>query len=100
MGGENLWESWKYRYFRSMQHGAVSVNGFYEEIENYNFENGTAIDPTKYIGHFTQVVWRSSRILGVGAAFTEDGKYMKVVCQYKSAGNYTGAYMSNVLPRV
>ena len=40
-----------------MQRGAISVNGFYEEIENYNFETGTAIDSTKYIGHFTQVVW-------------------------------------------
>ncbi len=50
-------------------------------------------------GHFTQVVWKSSKELGVGLA--TDGKTIFVVGQYKPAGNVTNAgyYEQNVQPK-
>jgi len=49
-------------------------------------------------GHFSQVVWKSSRQLGVGKAKTLDGRQVFVVCMYFPAGNYVGRYKENVLP--
>jgi len=49
-------------------------------------------------GHFSQVVWKSSRELGVGKAKTPDGRQVFVVCVYFPAGNYVGRYKENVLP--
>ena len=48
-------------------------------------------------GHFTQVVWRTSRELGVGKAQTRDGKWL-AVANYFPAGNYIGQYHENVPP--
>uniref|UniRef100_A0A3Q2T795 Im:7150988 n=1 Tax=Fundulus heteroclitus TaxID=8078 RepID=A0A3Q2T795_FUNHE len=50
-------------------------------------------------GHFTQVVWKSSKELGVGLA--TDGHTVFVVGQYREAGNNTnpGYYEKNVLPK-
>ena len=49
-------------------------------------------------GHFTQVVWKSSRQLGVGKAKSSDGRQVFVVCMYHPAGNYVGRYKENVSP--
>ncbi|CAG2247939.1 unnamed protein product [Mytilus edulis] len=48
-------------------------------------------------GHFSQVVWKESREVGVGRARTNDGKVV-VVTNYSPAGNRPGAYSTNVLP--
>lgn len=49
------------------------------------------------LGHFSQVVWKESREVGVGRARTNDGKVV-VVTNYRPAGNRPGAYSTNVLP--
>ena len=49
-------------------------------------------------GHFTQVVWKGSREIGVGRAFADKGQSVYVVCNYLPAGNYIGHYKENVLP--
>lgn len=48
-------------------------------------------------GHFTQVVWKGSRELGVGKARGRDGK-VYVVANYRPAGNMMGEYEKNVFP--
>ena len=46
-------------------------------------------------GHFTQVVWQSSKELGVGIAY--DGKgTCYVVANYSPPGNYQGKFPDNV----
>ncbi|ESO85877.1 hypothetical protein LOTGIDRAFT_130175 [Lottia gigantea] len=50
-----------------------------------------------FSGHFTQVVWKGSREIGVGKATTKDGKII-VVANYLPAGNMLGDYSRNVLP--
>lgn len=50
------------------------------------------------IGHFTQVVWKETKELGVGLA--TDGTTTFVVGQYLPAGNVSNAgyFQRNVLP--
>ena len=57
-------------------------------------------------GHFTQVVWKSSTLLGCTAkvcdqiqglpGWTEGGTL--VICRYSPAGNVEGQYRENVFP--
>lgn len=49
-------------------------------------------------GHFTQVIWKGSREIGVGRAFAEDGLRVFVVCNYYPAGNVIGRFKENVMP--
>jgi len=48
-------------------------------------------------GHFTQVVWKSSREIGLGRAQTGDGKWL-VCANFYPAGNYVGRNAENVFP--
>lgn len=48
-------------------------------------------------GHFSQMVWKESKDIGVGRAKTKDGKVV-VVANYRPAGNVPGKYTANVLP--
>jgi len=49
-------------------------------------------------GHFTQVVWKESTVLGIGRAESvENGmKCAYIVGRYKPAGNFIGEYRQNV----
>lgn len=49
-----------------------------------------------FLGHFTQVVWASTRYCGVGKARGRSGKLV-VVAHYMPPGNVSGAYLENVL---
>jgi len=49
------------------------------------------------VGHFTQLVWKSSREVGIGRAQSRDGKWF-VVANFFPAGNYVGRNAENVLP--
>ncbi|XP_060743217.1 Golgi-associated plant pathogenesis-related protein 1 [Tachysurus vachellii] len=91
--GENLY------YFQSSAPkkltGDEPVDNWYSEIKDYNFSNPGFASNT---GHFTQVVWKSSKEVGVGLA--TDGKTVFVVGQYEPAGNISnpGYFKDNVLP--
>ena len=54
--------------------------------------------PLPTAGHFTQVVWKSSREAGFGKAKTKDGKCF-VVGSYRPAGNLIGSFVENVPQR-
>ncbi|KAM9440837.1 GLI pathogenesis-related 2 isoform 1-T2 [Clarias gariepinus] len=92
--GENLY----YTYNSSPQRlaGDKPVENWYNEIKNYNFQRPGFNSGT---GHFTQVVWRDSKKLGVGVA--TDGTTTFVVGQYLPAGNISnsGYFERNVLPQ-
>lgn len=47
-------------------------------------------------GHFTQVVWKESKELGV--AFAKIGGKVIVVANYSPPGNYIGHFAENVPP--
>jgi hypothetical protein len=50
-------------------------------------------------GHFTQMVWKGSRELGVGRAVSDNGRRTYVVCNYFPAGNLVGHFEDNVPSR-
>jgi len=75
--------------------GSSATDGWYKEVKNYNYGNPGYADNT---GHFTQVVWKGSKRLGVGKA---KGKYQGLDCEfivarYTPAGNYLGEFPENV----
>jgi uncharacterized protein YkwD len=85
--GENIYASTS----RSVT-GRDPVDLFYAEIKYYNYN---APGFSKATGHFTQVVWKSSKSIGVGVAKGRDGTTY-VVVNYYPQGNYQGQFSANV----
>ena len=91
--GENLYYCWS--------SSGICVSGeeaseeWYKEISKYNFDNPGYISGT---GHFTQLVWKSSKKIGCGAACNSANKCY-VTCNYSPQGNIiNGNYFAeNVL---
>jgi len=82
--------------------GLQAVNAWYAEVKDTHGGAGLATSmsdkPTsKPIGHYTQVVWKSSARIGCGKAKLndKDGDYW--VCQYGPLGNMGGQFEQNVL---
>jgi len=75
--------------------GNQVVDSWYSEIKYYNFNRPGFGYNT---GHFTQVVWKSTKQLGCGWANSSNGG-IYVVCNYSPAGNITnpGRFAANVL---
>ncbi|XP_043921035.1 Golgi-associated plant pathogenesis-related protein 1 [Protopterus annectens] len=88
--GENLaWASYD-------QPAKDVVDRWYSEIKVYNFNCPGFSSST---GHFTAVIWKSSKKMGVGKATSSDGSSF-VVARYTPAGNITnkGFFEENVPP--
>lgn len=91
--GENIY------YFYSSDenhqiHGKDSVDCWYEEIKKHTFHKEPASMGT---GHFTQVVWKDSKQLGVGVCKNTQGQVF-VVANYDPPGNFVGKYSTSVPP--
>jgi len=71
--------------------GHEVVDQWYSEVENYDYST----DHQSNCGHFTQVVWKESKLVGTGKAFAKDGRVF-VVCNYHPAGNLIGTFKDNV----
>ncbi|KAG5270927.1 hypothetical protein AALO_G00173910 [Alosa alosa] len=87
--GENLaWASYD-------QSGKDVSDRWYNEVQQYNFNRPGFNSGT---GHFTAMVWKSSRKMGVGKAQASDGSTF-VVARYTPAGNIInqGHFEANVL---
>jgi glioma pathogenesis-related protein 2 len=69
------------------------VDRWYSEIQNYDFNKPGFHTGT---GHFTQLVWKSSKELGMGIAQAADGTWY-VVGNYNPPGNISGQFPTNVL---
>ncbi|CAG5104717.1 Oidioi.mRNA.OKI2018_I69.chr1.g1479.t1.cds [Oikopleura dioica] len=86
----NLQSDLDYMTLADFQHtGEDCVNRWYQQIEDYDFENHTNLN-NKKVGSFTQLIWKTSQILGVGIALEKDGNYIVVVCRYFQEGNIVG----------
>ncbi|XP_076868031.1 GLI pathogenesis-related 2 [Brachyhypopomus gauderio] len=91
--GENVYYS--YSSVPKKLTGREAVDSWYSEIKDYRFNRPGFTSGT---GHFTQVVWKDTRELGVGVA--TNGTMTFVVGQYLPAGNISnpGYFEKNVLP--
>ncbi|EPB86301.1 hypothetical protein HMPREF1544_06943 [Mucor circinelloides 1006PhL] len=67
-----------------------SVKAWYSEVSNYNYSN-PGFAPNS--GHFTQVVWKNTKMIGCGSAYCDNIKGIYYVCEYLPRGNviYGGA---------
>ncbi|KAL4707646.1 hypothetical protein ACJJTC_006996 [Scirpophaga incertulas] len=70
------------------------IDKWYNEINDYSFGQEPEI---LTCGHFTQIVWKATKELGVGSAKSKSGK-LYVVANYSPPGNYSGEFSKNVLP--
>lgn len=91
--GENIYCLWSSERSAKVNPREV-CQSWYDEIKEFDF----TVEPRSSLkaGHFTQMVWKSSKQLGVGVAKTEKGKVF-VVCNYKPRGNVIGEFIGNVL---
>lgn len=48
-----------------------------------------------FAGHFTQMVWKSCREVGMGRAKSKTGRQI-IVANYNPPGNFVGKYTENV----
>lgn len=91
--GENLFCSWSSNH-KAKCPGDKPVDSWYSEIKSYNFGS----EPTSLSsGHFTQVVWKTSKKLGIAKARSPKSGKTIVVANYEPAGNWVGQYKENVL---
>ncbi|CAH1778698.1 unnamed protein product, partial [Owenia fusiformis] len=90
--GENLASKMSSRGGADYTGEEVTENWYSENTKyNYNIEA-----QSQSAGHFTQVVWKGSKELGIGKALSKDGRCV-VVANYKPAGNLVGHFKENVL---
>lgn len=87
--GENLYAC----FGKTNLSGVEVVKAWYDEIKHYRFGQPSPGNFSQ-VGHFTQVVWKESRELGVGIA--KNGNNIYVVCNYDPPGNFMGKYAANV----
>uniref|UniRef100_A0A182WIM3 SCP domain-containing protein n=1 Tax=Anopheles minimus TaxID=112268 RepID=A0A182WIM3_9DIPT len=95
--GENIFCSWSSSNTPGSSmtvSGREPVENWYSEIDIHIFGKEPA---TLKTGHFTQVVWKDSRELGVGLARNRSGQVF-VVANYDPPGNYIGSFAKNVPP--
>ncbi|KAK9296898.1 hypothetical protein QLX08_009283 [Tetragonisca angustula] len=71
---------------------------WYSAVEQYDFfKEPDILHANVNAGHFTQLIWASSRYFGVGKARSRSGKVI-VVANYQPVGNVSGQFQTNVLP--
>ena len=82
--GENLYWSWSSDPAWRCG-GEEPVTSWYEECRGYSYE----VEPRDPgTGHFTQLVWSSSRHLGVGVSQSDNTGRFYVVMKYDPPGKY------------
>ena len=65
--------------------------GWYNEIKDYKYSKIKRYRIGPKVGHYTQIVWKDTKEVGVASAISKNGK-VYVVARYYPAGNYLGEY--------
>ncbi|CAH1407369.1 unnamed protein product [Nezara viridula] len=89
--GENI--AWKASYKNNVASVKELIAQWYDEIQYYNYLDLSNIKRT---GHFTQMIWATSKYIGCGLAYYKDGSespqpyQTMLMCIYKPPGNFRG----------
>lgn len=70
------------------------IDKWYSEINEFSFGQEPSV---LTCGHFTQIVWKDTKELGIGTAKSKSGK-LYAVANYSPPGNFSGQFTNNVLP--
>ncbi|XP_055958207.1 Golgi-associated plant pathogenesis-related protein 1 [Patella vulgata] len=81
---------------RFMWNGKEATMMWYNEIKDYNFNKQGF---TMGTGHFTQVVWKDTKVLGIAKSTGPKGNTI-VTANYLPPGNFQGDFEENVLPLI
>jgi len=92
--GENLYNRWGDPKPTNNEVVERSIFGWYKEEALHNYD----MDVQRESGHFSQLVWKSSKELGFGVAFGEDNKAVGCAL-YSPPGNVVGRAAENVFPK-
>lgn len=92
LGGKQLGEN--IAWSTNCYSGAETVDIWYNEVKDHNYRSA---DYAPKSGHFTQVVWKGSKQVGIWRSQRKDGTWV-VVANFYPAGNYQGKFVENVLP--
>ena len=65
--------------------------GWYEEINDYRYSKVKKIRIGPPIGHYTQMVWKDTKQVGIAYAISKKGS-VYVVARYYPSGNFIGQY--------
>lgn len=65
------------------------VDSWGSEKADYDYASNRCT-PGKKCGHYTQMIWRTTRTVGCAVAVCEDTREQVWVCQYQPAGNWVG----------
>ncbi len=73
-----------------------AIDYWYNEVRLYNFFRPGFRKSTRY---FTQLVWKETTHIGIGAAigYRDSMECIYVVANYSPAGNYMNQFSNNVL---
>lgn len=85
--GENIYWSSSY----DIHNATDAFRSWYEEKNNYRYGKIKARDGREVVGHYTQIIWRDTREVGMGIAKTPSGGLV-VVTNYYPAGNVIDEY--------
>lgn len=69
----------------------MAINFWYNECNNYDFQK----DFQKGTEHFTQIIWKDTKELGIG--ISNQGNKTYIVANYYPPGNFLGKYKENIL---
>lgn len=72
-----------------------AIDSWYSEISMYDFSNPGY---KSGVGHFTQIVWKSSLRVACGVAYNTDTKETYIVARYAPQGNWMNRFATNVMP--
>lgn len=85
--GENIYWSSSY----DIHNTTDAFNAWYSEKNNYSYSKVKARSGKNMVGHYTQIVWRYTKEVGMGIAKTPSGGLV-VVTSYFPAGNVIDEY--------
>lgn len=72
-----------------------SIDLWYDEIKLYNFNNPGYSSGT---GHFTCMVWKSSKTFGMGYSYNNNTQVVDITMNTAPPGNIIGQFQDNVYP--
>lgn len=94
----NCWSAFPIKIFCA---GQEVASFWYSTVRRYNYyKESHLLHTNSNAGHFSQMIWASSKYLGVGKAASPKTGKIFVVAFYFPPGNIVDAYHRNVPPPV